>query len=334
MDISVAICTYNGEARLPEVLDRLASQSIDSSLSWEVIVVDNNSCDRTAHVVGCCQSLPKLGNRLRYVFESEQGLAYARRRAVQEAKSELIAFLDDDNLPAVDWLQSAYDFSQHHPEAGAYGSKIIGKYEVSPPPDFDRIACFLAVIDRGSHPFRYDKLAQWLFPAGAGFVVRKKAWRSAVIDRPALAGVSGDCLNSKGEDIETFSYLRKGGWQIWHNPEMCIEHVINKNRLTQAYLIRLFRGVGLSRYHTRTIRFKAWQRFPAVIAYAFRDAIQLLTYKMRVGKNCSSVVEQCELTLLRYSLISPAYYFVQVARRGLLSRQNYGHSSHNSTHIV
>lgn len=334
MDITVAICTYNGEARLPEVLDRLSGQSTDNSLSWEIIVVDNNSCDCTNHVVKNYQTLPGLGKRLRYVFEHRQGLAYARRRAVQEAESELIAFLDDDNLPAVDWLQSAYHFSQQHPEAGAYGSKIIGKYEVSPPPDFNRIACFLAIIDRGVHPFRYDELTQWLFPAGAGFVVRKKAWQSAVIDRPALAGVSGDCLDSKGEDIETFSYLRKGGWQIWHNPEMCIEHVINKERLTEAYLIRLFRGVGLSRYHTRIIRFKTWQRFPAITAYAFIDAVRLLTYKIKGGRNCSSVVEQCELTLLRYSLVSPVYYFVTVARRKLLSRQSFVHHSHKSARVI
>ena len=253
---------------------------------------------------------------------------------MQQAQSELIAFLDDDNLPTAGWLQSVYDFGQQHPEAGAYGSKIIGKYEVSPPPDFSRIACFLAVIDRGSAPFRYDKLAQWLFPAGAGFVVRKRAWQSAVIDNPALTGVSGGCLDNKGEDIETFSYLRKRGWQIWHNPEMCIEHVINEDRLTKAYLIRLFRGVGLSRYHTRTIRFKAWQRLPAITAYALRDALRLLAYKIRVGKNCLSVVEQCELTLLRYSLISPAYYFIQSVRKKLLNQKNYGHHSPSSTHIV
>lgn len=51
IELTVAICTYNGAARLPQVLDRLVTQIDTQQFLWEIIVIDNNSRDRTADVV-------------------------------------------------------------------------------------------------------------------------------------------------------------------------------------------------------------------------------------------------------------------------------------------
>lgn len=314
MDITVVICTYNGASRLSCVFDRLASQVLQISVTWDILVVDNNSSDRTAQVIQQYQAQPAFAGRLRHAFEPEQGLAFARRRAVQAASGELLAFLDDDTLPNPCWVQAVYDFGQQHPEAGAYGSQIVGRYAVEPPAGFERIACFLSVIDRGDRAFRYDQLDRWLFPAGAGLVVRRQAW-AAVPDRPALSGVSALELTSKGEDIETLSYLRKAGWPIWHNPEMQIEHVIGRDRMTSRYLLALFRGVGLSRHHTRMIRFRPWLRPFAVIAYSLNDLCRWEFHALKHCREKPSVVVQCERTLLYYSWLSPFYVLCQTVMR-------------------
>lgn len=329
MDVSVVICTYNGAARLPQVFDCLAAQDVSPSIAWEVVVVDNNSRDRTAQLVSSYQTLPAFCRsssapasfgRLNYVFEPKQGLAFARRCAVQVASGALIAFLDDDNLPNPHWVQAAYQFGQQHPDAGAYGSQIVGRYEVDPPPNFERIACFLAVIDRGNQPFRYDRLKHWLFPAGAGLVVRKQAWLQMVPELPALSGVSAKGLNSKGEDIETLSYIRKGGWPIWHNPEMRIEHVIGRDRLTKSYLSKLFKGVGLSRYHTRIIRFQSWQRLPIIFIYGLQDLLRLLRHELARRRDQTCLVSQCERTLLYYSFLSPFLCFFAWSKGQIVAR--------------
>ncbi|NEP17249.1 MAG: glycosyltransferase family 2 protein [Leptolyngbya sp. SIO4C1] len=311
MDITVVICTYDGASRLPNVFNRLADQVFTADIAWNILVVDNNSQDQTAQVVRQYQGQPDFADKLQYAFEPKQGLAFARRCAVQAASGELLAFLDDDNLPDLGWVQAVYEFGQQHPEAGAYGSQIIGGYEVDPPPDFERIACFLAVIDRGSQPFRYDLLDRWLFPAGAGLVVRRRAWLTAVPRQPKLSGVSAQALTGKGEDIETLSYLRKAGWPIWHNPKMQIEHMIGRDRMTPGYLLALFQGVGLSRYHTRMVRFRPWQQPLAVVAYGLNDLRCWLQYYMTHFSQRSSIVIQCELTLRYYSLLSPFYSFFQ-----------------------
>jgi glycosyltransferase involved in cell wall biosynthesis len=312
IDFSVAICTYNGAAKLPALLERLRSQQQADNLNWEILIVDNNSHDGTAKLIEQYQQNWDRSYPLRYCFEARQGLAFARRLAVREARGELIGFLDDDNWPAGDWVAAACRFGQRHPQAGAYGSKIEGDYEVEPPHEFGKIACFLGIIDRSLEPFRYDLLARWLFPAGAGLVVRKQAWWSSVPDSFILSGVSGTSLAAKGEDIETLSYLRRRKWQIWHNPGMRISHHIPQYRLQKAYLVDLFRGVGLSRYPTRMLQCPTWQKPFRLLLYFASDLCKLIVHYAKSCRNLDSdLVALCQLQLLLYTLASPFYYWRQ-----------------------
>ncbi|OZH52334.1 glycosyl transferase, partial [Hydrocoleum sp. CS-953] len=111
-DFTVVIPTYNGAERLPLVLDKLRSQINTEGLSWEVIVVDNNSKDNTQKVVREYQKNCPQPMILRYFFEEKQGAGFARKKAVQSANSPLIGFLDDDNIPAQNWVAAAYEFAQ------------------------------------------------------------------------------------------------------------------------------------------------------------------------------------------------------------------------------
>jgi len=97
LDFTVAIPTYNGESRLPELLERLRNQICTPYLTWEIIVIDNNSTDNTPKVVQAYQENWQCAYPLKYCLETKQGAAYARKRAVEEAKGQLIGFLDDDN---------------------------------------------------------------------------------------------------------------------------------------------------------------------------------------------------------------------------------------------
>ncbi len=78
VDFTVAIPTYNGQSRLPELLERLRNQLYTEDFSWEIIVVDNNSNDNTAKVVQSYQENWSCPYPLKYCFEPQQGAAYAR----------------------------------------------------------------------------------------------------------------------------------------------------------------------------------------------------------------------------------------------------------------
>ncbi|MBE9070576.1 glycosyltransferase family 2 protein [Leptolyngbya cf. ectocarpi LEGE 11479] len=305
VDFSVVICTYNGERRLPPLLDRLRSQLTPVSLTWEILIVDNNSHDQTAQCVRTYQNQWPTASILRYTFAPRQGLAYARRCAMQTVTSELVGFLDDDTLPANDWVAQAHRFGQRYPQAGAYGSALAGQYESTPPEGFERIASCLAVIQRGDKPFQYPA-KQGVLPAGAGMVIRRRAWQLCVPLDPALTGVCGKSLTAKGEDVETLSYIRRGGWPIWHNPQMRLTHVIPAARLRPIYLLHLFQCIGVSRYRLRWVRYSPWQRPWMLLLHSLNDLRKLATHVWHTKQlHPTDIVTACERTLLIHSLLSP-----------------------------
>lgn len=313
-DFTIAIPTYNGEQRLPQLLERLRGQTDVASITWEVIVVDNNSQDGTARVVQEFQA--NFPCPLRYYLEPQQGAAHARRCAIQVAQSDLIGFLDDDNLPAPDWVSAALRFAQIHPAAGAFGSRIIGDFEVEPPQNFKPLLPFLAIIDRGPQPLRYQSWRKVL-PPSAGLVVRKQAWITSVPQQTILAGrVQGSMLT--GEDTEALSYIQKHGWEIWYNPEMNVIHIIPAWRLEKEYLIKLFRGIGHSRYVTRMIEVKPEYRWLMQFMYAINDLRKLLwhilCYRQQIKTDLAAA---CKMELLVSSLMSPIY----LQRQGITLKQ-------------
>lgn len=303
---TVAICTYNGENRLPNVLDQLQAQVDTQDIQWEILVLDNNSTDGTKAVVHHYQTQWSANCQLRYCFEPEQGLAIARQRAVEEARGNLIGFLDDDNIPDSDWVAQAYAFGQAHPQAGAYGSRIRGQFEVTPPPGFERIAPFLALTDRGSKPLHYIP-AKKVLPPGAGLVVRRQVWLDTVPKRCFLQGrVSGPKL--PGEDLEALLHIQQAKWEIWYNPTMQISHQIPHWRFERDYLIGLCRGIGLSRFHTRMLSIRTWQRPLIFPMYVINDFRKLIKHCFRYRQTLQSdLIVACELELLISSLLSPFY---------------------------
>jgi glycosyltransferase involved in cell wall biosynthesis len=294
MDLSVVICTYNGELRVGKVLDRLRSQCSTESIVWEVLVVDNNSKDKTQQVV---ESYPQV----RYVFEPQQGAAFARSRAVKETAGQWIAFIDDDTLPDQNWVAQAYQFAQTHPQIGAFGGQIHPEYEIEPPSGIQKIAPYLAIVERGSKPHRYDRV----LPPGAGLVVRRQAWLESVPETLVLIGrTTAEMLAS--EDIEVILHIQKAGFEIWYHPEMHLYHQIPQWRTERSYLLKLIKGVGLARYHIRMTRWKAWQRPMMTLIYFVNDLRNLLTHWAKFGRSQQLEIA-CEQQLLVSSLVSPFY---------------------------
>jgi glycosyltransferase involved in cell wall biosynthesis len=325
VDFTIAIPTYNGEKRLPDVLEKLRSQIDVEHISWEIIVIDNNSNDNTAEVVREYQATWPQSYPLKYSFEPQQGAAFARARALKEAKSELIGFLDDDNLPESDWITQAYAFALEHPNAGAYGSRIFGEFEATPPDNFDKIAPFLALTDRGSLPRLYPQEKKVL-PPSAGLVVRKRAWLDNVPHPPILSGrIPGSMLT--GEDLEAIAHIQQAGWEIWYNPAMLVYHKIPHHRLERNYLIPFFRGIGRSRYVTRMLSVKPQHKPMALLAYIGNDlrkiVLHLLKYRTKVR---TDLIAACEMELYLNSLYSPFYLW----RKGLLSAKPMQSASENS----
>lgn len=313
VDFTVAIPTYNGASRLPQIIEKLKQQINTENFTWEIIIVDNNSRDNTAQLIKIYQKNWLLPYPLRYCFQGQQGLAFARQKAVEEARGKLVGFLDDDVLPAPDWVAEAYKFGQQHPQAGAYGGQIHGDFEVEPPANFERIKSFLAIRERGNEPHLYRPEILSL-PPGAALVVRKQVWLDSVPSCLVLVGrVNGTML--AGEDYETLIHMHRSGWEIWYAPTMHSYHQIPKTRLEKEYLLSLIRGCSFCICYLRLINCKKWQKpliIVKIILGNFKRIIQHLSkYQWQVK---TDLVAACELEFFLSSFISPLFFFKQGIR--------------------
>jgi glycosyltransferase involved in cell wall biosynthesis len=310
-DLTIVIATYNGEQRLPEVLDCLKqcwsySQHHSPSLRWETIVIDNNSSDGTTLIVQKYQIDWMDGSPLRCHREKRQGAGFARRTGVNLAQAALIGFLDDDNLPQPNWVVAAYEFAQVHPQAGAFGSQIHGEFEVEPPEEIQPLLPFLAIVERGDRPLLYPAHKK-LLPPSAGLVVRKQAWLQSLPAQSILTGRTKDSMLTS-EDLEMLAHIQRHGWELWYNPRMEMAHKIPPGRLQRSYLIPFFRGIGLSRHVTRMVSVAVWQRPFWFLLYFCNDLRKLLAYGLVHGMEFQTNLRvACNITLYWNSILSPFY---------------------------
>ncbi|MEM9090819.1 MAG: hormogonium polysaccharide biosynthesis glycosyltransferase HpsE [Cyanobacteria bacterium P01_F01_bin.53] len=319
-DFTIVIATYNGGDRIGGVLDHLRCQIGTSDLVWEIIVVDNNSTDNTADIVRQYQQDWPSNIPLRYEFEAQQGAGFARHHGTKVANSPLIGYLDDDNLPWINWVRSAYRFGLKHPNVGVFGSRIRGKFATAPPEHFERIAALLALTDRGPRPIPYRPEAK-ILPPGAGLVVRRQAWLDNVPDERTLTEKFGE--REAGEDLEVVLRIQQAGWAVWYNANMWMHHEIPGHRLTREYLVVLCRGIGLSRYHTRMLSFAPWQRPFMVLPYALNDMRKIVRHILRYRQQVlTDTVTASEMMLYLASLVSPLNSWYRLGKRILLKKDS------------
>ena len=129
-DISVVVCTYNRAALLREALRSLFAQKAEN-ISYEIIVIDNNSSDDTPATVESLKSESPVP--LRYFRESRQGNAYARNAGVEQSEASIIAFLDDDCTADENWLTTIKCAFDRDPELDFVGGRVLPVWESDPP---------------------------------------------------------------------------------------------------------------------------------------------------------------------------------------------------------
>ena len=107
--VSVVIPAYNCAPFIGESLDSVYRQTYRN---WEVIVIDDGSTDETRAILA-----PHTG-RIRYFYQENRGTAAARNAGVRQARGELIAFLDNDDIWLPEKLERQVQVMQGSPECG------------------------------------------------------------------------------------------------------------------------------------------------------------------------------------------------------------------------
>lgn len=232
MKVSVIICTYNRADLLLQSIRAIQKQDFPSDC-YELIVVDNNSTDRTKEIVLDCAASSTL--QLRYIFESEQGLSHARNTGIRHAKGEIVAFVDDDIDAPSSWLTSIVN-SFKDPEVVAAGGPIRAMW-LSCKPDWltERWLGFLTINEfaQASETGEYKAPS---YPWGANMAFRKDLICSVGMFSTDLGRVGHSLLSCEEKDL--FRKIHATGGKVAFSPEAVIHHKIPAERTRKHWLYR------------------------------------------------------------------------------------------------
>lgn len=221
-DISIVICCHNSVKRLPETLRHLMHQRAPSNILWEVIVVDNASSDGTGELAQATWK-EKPGVNFRLVTEPKIGLSNARNRGLQEAKGDLICFIDDDVRPHQDWLKNMVEFADQT-GVDAIAGKVILPEGLCRPWMHQRHRTKLASTEN-IDPEKPQEMI------GANMAFKRRILVKVPRFDPELgAGASGF-----GEESLFSRQILEAGFSIGYAEKAVVEHHFDERRLSRNF---------------------------------------------------------------------------------------------------
>jgi glycosyltransferase involved in cell wall biosynthesis len=116
--ISTVIPTYNYAQFVTAAVESALAQTYPS-LNHEVIVVDDGSTDDTR------ERLAPYMDRIRYIYQENQGLSAARNTGIREARGDWIALLDSDDVWHSRKLEIQTAYLADHPQVELLGARAV-----------------------------------------------------------------------------------------------------------------------------------------------------------------------------------------------------------------
>lgn len=225
----IAVLTYRRPEDLALALPRLGVQALDASSQLPdgkpatVLVVDNDPAASAGPVVHqFAGTLPP--GLIRYVHEPKPGIAAARNRALAEAgASDLLVFIDDDEVPCGRWLAQLLSL-QRSTGAAAVVGPVVSEYEHEPEP----------WIEAGGF-FRRRRLATGSrldVAATNNLLLDLRQIRTLQLRFDERFGLSGG-----SDTLFTRQLVQRGGTMLWCDEAAVIDRV-PAARLTRDWVLR------------------------------------------------------------------------------------------------
>jgi glycosyltransferase involved in cell wall biosynthesis len=215
--LSIIIPAYNEERFIGACLDAIAAQT---EAPDEVIVVDNNSTDRTVEIA---RGYPFVT----VVHAHKQGIVYARDAGFDAAKSEIIGRIDADTLLPKNWVAYIRRY---------YQSDANDKYAITGGGYFYNV--------------RLPKLNGWIqgqlaFRANRFIVGHYVLWGSnmAILRSQWQAVRSDVCVRDDiHEDLDLGIHLHELGYKITYRESLrvgvCLKRVLSNRRSLRKHMRR------------------------------------------------------------------------------------------------
>jgi cellulose synthase/poly-beta-1,6-N-acetylglucosamine synthase-like glycosyltransferase len=208
------IPAFNEESQLQTCLDHIAAQSERPD---EVIVVNNNSTDRTV-------AIAREYNFVRVIDEAKQGIVFARDAGFNAATSDIIGRIDADSRLSPDWVAHVKQWFRDHPDCAAVTGDCTF-YDFSNP------------LFRRLHHFGYYNVQRVVSGGhilwGSNMALTRAAWQDV-----KTVGTGNETVQ---EDIELSIQLQNKGYEIMRDRTLQAAVSLRRGDIGPVSIVRYLR---------------------------------------------------------------------------------------------
>jgi GT2 family glycosyltransferase len=234
-DLSLIICTRNRVTQLTQTLNTVSA--IRSQLKWELVVVDNESTDRTSAVVQ--EFAASSDQPVQLIVQPGRGVSCAKNAGWQSAKAPLVVCIDDDCYPEENYLDSIFECFSNNPELGFVGGRIL-LYD----PTDRRVT-----IQESLEPlfFAPGSFIQPGVIQGANIAYR----RAAISDAGGFDPWFGAGALYSGDETELMARISAAGWYGAYDPKPVVYHHHGRKTANDEWRVRRWYDRGRGAYYAK-----------------------------------------------------------------------------------
>ena len=220
--ITVCVCAFKRSALLLNLLSHLEHQRTDDLFDYDVVVADNDAARSSEAAVKTFAERSRVP--VVYCVEPKQNIALARNRSIAHARGNLLAFVDDDEVPTGEWLFQLFQAIQKYRVDGALGP-VLPRFEDEPPSWIIKGKFF----DRRRYPT--GTAVEWSEARTGNVLLANGVWRT--LDPPFQTQ-----FDSGGEDVDFFRRLSDRGHAFVWCDEAPVHELVPSYRCTRRFLFR------------------------------------------------------------------------------------------------
>ncbi len=270
--VSIIIVTYNSEKFIEKCIKSIKGKTKD--IEYEIIIVDNNSSDRTVKII--YEKFPEI--RL-IRNKKNRGFASANNTAIKRANGEFIFFLNPDTILENNAVKILHDFLLKEKNAGVVGAKLV-YFDNSLQLSCRTFPNFINVFFGRKSVFRilfpnnpitkkymltnldYKEIQEIDWLMGAAMMVRK--------DLLEEVGLFDEDYFLFVEDTDLCYRIKKKGYRNFYNPFAIVKHYHGGSVEHKFNISQMHHNFGMYKFFKKHYGKNAFTHFLLYIAILIR----------------------------------------------------------------
>ena len=224
--VSVCIASI-GRSSLHDTIAGVLAGTLPPGFTREIVVADDSANGEATRVLAGLSASPSI----RIVSSAARNIANARNCAMAQAAGEYLAFIDDDEIPATDWLEQLLRLADEYGADGVQGC-VVGIYPAQGPAWARQLRPYDKRFGASGQPQQVGSTCNLL--------LRRAALTQRHLEFNPELGRTG------GEDTDLCFRLTAAGGRIVSSANATVYEHVPVERLARKHLIRRYARGGYS----------------------------------------------------------------------------------------